>query len=152
MGFFKNLLSKAGDFLDNVFSKIFEYTKKLAGYIATALRSVAMIMGKFFTLMTQWLDKAINYVVATFNVIVSGVQTFIKKVNNEYQEISYNYSRQSDGSYLKNTVVRQTFVSEDEIPADIKELAVKMEEGNMIDISNATADRQEYACQELQIA
>ncbi len=93
-----------------------------------------------------------NYVEATFNVIVSGVQTFIKKVGNEYQEISYNYTRQNDGSYMKNTVVRQTMVSEDEIPADIKALAAKMNDGNMVDMSKATVQKQEYACNELQVA
>ena len=53
---------------------------------------------------------------------------------------------------MKNTVVRQTFVSEDEIPADIKQLALQMEEGNMVDMSNNTAEKQEYACNTLQIA
>lgn len=39
-----------------------------------------MIIGKFFSLLAKWLDTAIKYVEATFRVIVSGVQTFLKKV------------------------------------------------------------------------
>ncbi|MBQ3565795.1 MAG: hypothetical protein IJA12_01325 [Oscillospiraceae bacterium] len=146
------LFSRIGQKLDSFFEKIVVFTKKLINVMATALKNVAILMGKFFTILTQWIDKAMNYVEATFNVIVSGVQTFLKKVGNEYQEISYNYTKQNDGSYMKNTVVRQTFVSEDEIPADIKALAAKMNDGNMVDMSKTTAQKQEYACNELQIA
>jgi hypothetical protein len=146
------IFSKIGNWLDKTFEKILSLTKKLVDFMKTGLRKVAQIIGKFFTIMTQWLDKAINYVAATFNVIVNGVQTFLKKVGNEYQELSYNYSKQNDGSYIKNTVVRQTFVSEDEIPADIKAKALQMENGNMIDISETTASRQEKACRELNVA
>ncbi len=148
MGFFKKL----GSLLDKAFEKIAKLTKKLVKFMVNGLRKVAMTIGKFFTLLTQWIDKAMNYVAATFGVIVSGVQTFLKKVGDEYQELSYNYSKQSDGSYIKNTVVKQTFVSEDEIPADIKEKALMMEEGNMIDMSTTTASKQEYACNTLNIA
>lgn len=146
------LFTKIGQLVDKVFALIAQLTKKLAEFILNNIRKVAMTIGKFFTLLTQWLDKAMDYVAATFNVIVDGVQTFLKKVGNEYQEISYNYTQQQDGSYMKNTVVRQTFVSEDEIPADIKQLALQMEEGNMVDMSNNTAEKQEYACNTLQIA
>ncbi|MCM1508117.1 MAG: hypothetical protein NC177_13440 [Ruminococcus flavefaciens] len=152
MGFFKNLLSTAGEVINSVAEKILNFTKKLIGIIAQSIRKVAMIIGKFFTLLTQWIGQAVNYVTTKFNVVVNGVQTFLKKVNNEYQEISYHYTKQSDGSYMKNTVVRQTFVSEDEIPADIKALALQMENNNMIDISNQTANKQEYACNELNVA
>lgn len=152
MGFFKNLFSSVGEAIDSVAEKILSFTKKLINVIVQAIRKVAMIIGKFFTLLTQWISQAVDYVTATFNVVVNGVHTFLKKVNNEYQEISYHYTKQSDGSYMKNTVVRQTFVSEDEIPADIKALALKMENNNMIDISNQTASKQEYACQELNVA
>ena len=146
------LFTKIGELADKLFALIAQLTKKLAKFILNNIRKVAMTIGKFFTLLTQWLDKAMDYVAATFNVIVDGVQTFLKKVGNEYQEISYNYTQQQDGSYMKNTVVRQTFVSEDEIPADIKQLALQMEEGNMVDMSNNTAEKQEYACNTLQIA
>ena len=146
------LFTKIGERADKVVACIAQLTKKLAKFILNNIRKVAMTIGKFFTLLTQWLDKAMDYVAATFNVIVDGVQTFLKKVGNEYQEISYNYTQQQDGSYMKNTVVRQTFVSEDEIPADIKQLALQMEEGNMVDMSNNTAEKQEYACNTLQIA
>lgn len=146
------LFAKIGQALDKVFAMIAQLTKKLAKFIINNLRKVAMTIGKFFTLLTQWLDKAMNYVAATFNVIVDGVQTFLKKIGDEYQEISYNYTQQQDGSFMKNTVVRQTFVSEDEIPADIKQLATQMEEGNMVDMSQNTAQKQEYACNTLSIA
>lgn len=146
------LFTKIGQLADKVFALIAQLTKKLAKFILNNIRKVAMTIGKFFTLLTQWLDKAMDYVAATFNVIVDGVQTFLKKVGNEYQEISYNYTQQQDGSYMKNTVVRQTFVSEDEIPADIKQLALQMEEGNMVDMSNTIAEKQEYACNTLSIA
>ena len=146
------LFTKIGQALDKVFQMIAQLTKKLAQFIVNNLRKVAMTIGKFFTLLTQWLDKAMNYVAATFKVIVDGVQTFLKKVGDEYQEISYNYTQQQDGSFMKNTVVRQTFVSEDEIPADIKQLAAQMEEGNMVDMSQNTAQKQEYACNTLSIA
>lgn len=85
--------------------------------VKDGIRKFAMIIGKFFSLLAKWLDTAIKYVEATFHVIVSGVQTFLKKVGNEYQQLSYNYTRQDDGTFLKNTVIKQTFVSEDEIPA-----------------------------------
>lgn len=152
MGLFKKIGSAIGDFIDKAFETIAKLTKKLVNFMVTGLRKLAMTIGKFFTLLTQWIDKAMNYVAATFRVIVSGVQTFLKKVGDEYQEISYNYSKQPDGSYMKNTVVRQTFVSEDEIPADIKEKALMMEEGNLIDMSTTTASKQEYACNTLSIA
>lgn len=148
MGFF----TKIGQFADKVFEMIAKLTKKLAKFIVNNLRKVAMTIGKFFTLLTQWLDKAMDYVAAKFNVVVDGVQTFLKKVGNEYQELSYNYTQQQDGSFMKNTVVRQTFVSENEIPDDIKQLALQMEEGNMVDMSNNTVKKQEYACNTLQIA
>lgn len=148
MGFF----TKIGQLADKVFEMIAKLTKKLAKFIVNNLRKVAMTIGKFFTLLTQWLDKAMDYVAATFNVVVDGVQTFLKKVGNEYQELSYNYTQQQDGSFMKNTVVRQTFVSENEIPDDIKQLALQMENGNMVDMSNTTANKQEYACNTLQIA
>lgn len=155
MGFFEKVGSNGGKFVGKFVDKAFEMvarlTKKLAKFIVNNLRKAAMTIGKFFTLLTQWLDKAMNYVAATFNVVVDGVQTFLKKVGDEYQEISYNYTQQQDGSFIKNTVVRQTFVSENEIPDDIKQLARQMEDGNMVDISNNTAAKQEYACNTLQL-
>lgn len=152
MGFFKAIGNWAGEKLDKVFEMIANLTKKLANFIENNLRKAAMTMGTFFTLMTKWLDKAINYVTATFRVIVNGAQTFLKKVNNEYQELSYNYSKQADGSYMRNTVVRQTFVSEDEIPAEIKEKALMLQNDQMVDISEKTAAKQEYGCNTLNIA
>ncbi len=152
MGIFRKVGEFIGGAIDKAIEMIAKLTKKLVNFMVTGLRKVAMTIGKFFTLLTQWIDKAMDYVAATFKVIVSGVQTFLKKVGDEYQEISYNYSKQLDGSYMKNTVVRQTFVSEDEIPAEIKEKALMMEEGNLIDMSTTTASKQEYACNVLQIA
>ena len=96
------LFTKIGELADKVFALIAQLTKKLAKFILNNIRKVAMTIGKFFTLLTQWLDKAMDYVAATFNVIVDGVQTFLKKVGNEYQEISYNYTQQQDGSYMKD--------------------------------------------------
>ncbi len=144
--------SWAKEKINYVREKIAQFTKKLVNFMKNALRTVAMTMGRFFTILTQWIDKAMNFVAATFNVVVHGVQTFLKKVGNEYQELSYNYSKQPDGNYMKNTVLKQTFVSEDEIPADIRERAAQMENGNMIDMSNETASKQEYTCNTLNIA
>ncbi len=149
MGFFK----KIGEWMDKgisaVWGAIVRLTKRLANLIATSIRTVAQVLGKFFTLLTKWIGEALKYVEATFNIIVAGAQTFLKKVGDEYQELSYNYSRQKDGSYIKNTVVRQTFVSESEIPDDILAKARQMEQGNLLDISEATATRQEQACNQL---
>lgn len=146
------IFTKIGQGIDKVFEKLAQLSKKLAKFMINNIRKVAMTIGKFFTLLTQWIDKAMDYVAATFHVIVDGVQTFLKKVGDEYQEISYNYTQQQDGSFMKNTVVRQTFVSEDEIPDDIKQMALQMEEGNMVDMSQSTVQKQEYACKTLQVA
>ena len=80
------------------------------------------------------------------------MQTFLKKVGNEYQQISYNYSKQEDGTFLKNTVIKQTYVSEDEIPADIREQALQLADGKMVDITETAAEREEKACMQLNIA
>ena len=111
MGFF----SKLGEKIDKGISWIGQQLKKFATLAADFFRRVkdgirkfAMIIGKFFSLLAKWLDTAIKYVEATFRVIVSGVQTFLKKVGNEYQQLSYNYTRQDDGTFLKNTVIKQT--------------------------------------------
>ena len=151
MGFF----SKLGEKIDKGISWIGQQLKKFATLAADFFRRVkdgirkfAMIIGKFFSLLAKWLDTAIKYVEATFRVIVSGVQTFLKKVGNEYQQLSYNYTRQDDGTFLKNTVIKQTFVSEDEIPADIRE-ALKLADGKMVDITETAAEREEEACTQL---
>ena len=111
MGFF----SKLGEKIDKGISWIGQQLKKFATLAADFFRRVkdgirkfAMIIGKFFSLLAKWLDTAIQYVEATFRVIVSGVQTFLKKVGNEYQQLSYNYTRQDDGTFLKNTVVNRS--------------------------------------------
>ena len=95
MGFF----SKLGEKIDKGISWIGQQLKKFATLAADFFRRVkdgirkfAMIIGKFFSLLAKWLDTAIKYVEATFHVIVSGVQTFLKKVGNEYQQLSYNLS------------------------------------------------------------
>ena len=115
MGFF----SKLGEKIDKGISWIGQQLKKFATLAADFFRRVkdgirkfAMIIGKFFSLLAKWLDTAIKYVEATFHVIVSGVQTFLKKVGNEYQQLSYNYTRQDDGTFLKNTVMRYRQTSE----------------------------------------
>ena len=150
MGFF----SKLGEKIDKGISWIGQQLKKFATLAADFFRRVkdgirkfAMIIGKFFSLLAKWLDTAIKYVEATFHVIVSGVQTFLKKVGNEYQQLSYNYTRQDDGTFLKNTVIKQTFVSEDEIPADIREQALKLADGKMVDITETAAEKE--ACTQL---
>ena len=152
MGFF----SKLGEKIDKGISWIGQQLKKFATLAADFFRRVkdgirkfAMIIGKFFSLLAKWLDTAIKYVEATFHVIVSGVQTFLKKVGNAYQQLSYNYTRQDDGTFLKNTVIKQTFVSEDEIPADIREQALKLADGKMVDITETAAEREEEACTQL---
>lgn len=155
MGFF----SKLGSMIDKGVAWVGQKLKKLVSLAADffekvkdGLRQFAMIIGKFFTLLTKWLDNAIKYVEATFRVVVAGVQTFLKKVGNEYQQISYNYSKQEDGTFLKNTVIKQTYVSEDEIPADIKEQALQLADGKMVDITETAAEREEKACMQLNIA
>ena len=155
MGFFLKL----GSMIDKGVAWVGQKLKKLVSLavnffekVKDGLRQFAMIIGKFFTLLTKWLDNAIKYVEATFRVVVAGVQTFLKKVGNEYQQISYNYSKQEDGTFLKNTVIKQTYVSEDEIPADIKEQALQLADGKMVDITETAAEREEKACMQLNIA
>ena len=150
MGFF----SKLGAGIDKAISWAGEKLRKLASAAAAffkrvkdGLRKFAMIIGKFFSLLAKWLDTAIQYVEATFHVLVAGVQTFLKKVGDEYQQLSYNYSQQEDGTFLKNTVVKQTFVSEDEIPADIREQALKLADGKMVDITETAAEKEELLAQ-----
>ena len=147
MGFF----SKLGSMIDKGVAWVGQKLKKLVSLavdffekVKDGLRQFAMIIGKFFTLLTKWLDNAIKYVEATFRVVVAGVQTFLKKVGNEYQ--------QKDGTFLKNTVIKQTYVSEDEIPADIKEQALQLADGKMVDITETAAEREEKACMQLNIA
>jgi hypothetical protein len=119
-------------------------TKKLAAIIITGLVVVAKVIGKFFTFLTQWLDKAIDFVEKTYNVTVIAVQTFIKKVNDEYQELSYNYYQQGN-QFLRDTVVKQSYISADEVPEDIRRLAEGMSNDQMKEITDITAEKQEYA-------
>ena len=121
MGFF----SKLGEKIDKGISWIGQQLKKFATLAADFFRRVkdgirkfAMIIGKFFSLLAKWLDTAIKYVEATFHVIVSGVQTFLKKVGNEYQQLSYNYTR----GYSYRTTVDTRFLPSSKMSVHQKRL------------------------------
>ena len=49
-------------------------------------------------------------------------------------------------------MIKQTYVSEDEIPADIREQALQLADGKMVDITETAAEREEKACMQLNIA
>lgn len=126
--------------------------KAVKGVFALAkatLKMLASILAKFWAVLLNWFHKAIKWVEETLKKLVLGAETFIKKVGEEYQEISYHYSQNNAGTWERDTVIKQKFVSADEIPDDIKALAAQMEEGDMINISQNTGEQAQIAAEKL---
>ncbi|MFR0949402.1 MAG: hypothetical protein ACLSFT_01735 [Ruminococcus callidus] len=107
-----------------------------------------MIIGKFFSLLAKWLDTAIKYV-KHIPCNRFWCTDIFEEGRKRVSSVVHNYTRQDDGTFLKNTVIKQTFVSEDEIPADIREQALKLADGKMVDITETAAEREEEACTQL---
>lgn len=107
--------------------------------IAGALGVLAgAVIAKFWKEIIGWLGKVINKFKEKFGIIVQGSETLLKRVAGGFQESSVNYSKTSKTTWRKDTIVKREIVSEDEIPDDIKALAMNMNMEQTADITQHT--------------
>lgn len=132
--------------MDGMITGLIDRVKCVAAF---GLNKLKEVLHKFWAVLINWFNKAIQWVEDQLHKVVLGGETFLKKVGDEYQEFSYHYSQNSAGNWERDTVIKQKFVSEDEIPADILALAAQMEEGNMLNITQGTDDQTKIAAEKL---
>jgi hypothetical protein len=137
------------DGIKEIAKGLVKVVKGLFSLAKVTLKALAEVLKKFWAVLLNWFNKAIKWVEESFNKFVLGAETFLKKVGDAYQELSYHYSQNDAGTWERDTVIKQKFVSEDEIPDDIKALAAQMNDGQMINVSQNTGEQAQIAASKL---
>lgn len=87
--------------------------------------TAGVVIAVFWKKILNWLKAAYDKIKEVLHIAVIGTEVFLKRCSEGFQELSHHYSRTPDNQWRKDTVIKQEFVDESEIPDDIKALAEK---------------------------
>ena len=98
-------------------------------------------LAEFWRKLVKWIRKVFDKIQQLVKRAILGAESFLKRVGDVFQEVMYTYTKNDEGKWRKDTVVKQKMISADEVPPELRQKAWSIANGQMLDTTDALTEQ-----------